>query len=78
MSCYEQSSFPVIHKIDNNGIFVLLKSENELDKQTNHFNLKSKYYNIYIFAFKPTCLLDSFQFISIRSCTKRQTLLTYV
>ena len=39
---YCTTSFPVIHKVGNVDIFVLLKFENKLDRGINHFNLNSK------------------------------------
>ena len=40
-----ESSFPVMHKVANFGIFVLLKFENALDGEINYFNFTSKYHN---------------------------------
>ena len=31
-----------MHKVGNVGIFVLLKFENKLDREINHFNFNSK------------------------------------
>ena len=33
-----ESSFPVIGQVSNFGIFVLLKFENKLDREINHFH----------------------------------------
>ena len=46
------SSFPVIHKVDNVGIFVLLKFENKLNVVIVHTNFISKHHDKYKFALK--------------------------
>ena len=38
-----RSSFPVIHKVGNVGIFVLPKFENKQNTVYNHFNFDSKH-----------------------------------
>ena len=40
-----QSSFPVIHKVGNIDIFVLLKFGNKLDVVISHINFISKQYD---------------------------------
>ena len=47
-----QSSFPVIYKAGNVGIFVLYKFENRLDRETCDFNYNSKYYGKFKFTLK--------------------------
>ena len=37
------SSFPVIHKVGNVGIFVFLKFENKLDREINSLNFNTKH-----------------------------------
>ena len=51
------SSFPVTHKVDNIGIFVLLKFENKLDIEINPFNFNSKHYDKCPFSLKLIGLL---------------------
>ena len=46
------SSFPMIHKVGNADIFVLLKFENKMDREINHFNYHSKHYDKYRSALK--------------------------
>ena len=41
------SSLPMIHKVGNAGIFVLVKFENKRDREINHFNYHSKHYDKY-------------------------------
>ena len=45
ISIFMLSSFPVIHKVGNVGIFVLLKFENKLDTVFGHFNFNSKHHD---------------------------------
>ena len=52
-----QSSFPVIHKVGNVGIFVLVKCETKLDKEINHFSFNSKHYKKCKFTLKLIGLL---------------------
>ena len=40
-----QSSFPVIHKVGNFGIFILLKFENKMDREISHFDFNSEYHD---------------------------------
>ena len=39
---YLDTSFPVIHKVDNVGIFVLLQFKNKSDTVISHINISSK------------------------------------
>ena len=39
------SSFPLIRKVGNVGIFVLLKFENTLNGEINYFNFNSKHHD---------------------------------
>ena len=41
----DDSSFPVMHRVGNVGIFVLLKFENEQDTVFGHFNFNSKHHD---------------------------------
>ena len=45
-----QSSFPVILKVGNVGIFVLLKFENKLDTVISHMNFNSIHHNKFKFV----------------------------
>ena len=65
-----ESSFAVIHKVGNFGIFVLLKFENASDEEINYFNFNSKYLD------KTPSALNCFQFIFIFSCTEMSPLPT--
>ena len=47
----QESSFPVIHKIGNVDMFVLLKFENKMDREIIDFNFNSKHCDKY-FALK--------------------------
>ena len=55
-----QSSFPLIHKVGNAGIFVLLKFENIVDREINQFNLSLKHYDKCKFVLKLIPLLYVF------------------
>ena len=68
----QQSSFPVMHKVDNVDIFVLLK--NKWDVVINHTNFISKHNDKWKFALKKFSACNNSQFISIRICTKMPTL----
>ena len=66
--------FPVIHKVDNVGIFALLKIYNKL-----HVEIVTSYSNVSLtnFNFINIQLSDNhFKFIFIRSCTMIPTLAT--
>ena len=41
---YTYLNLPVIHKVDDVGIFVLLKFENKMDREITQFNYKSKHH----------------------------------
>ena len=56
-SLMRHSSFPVIHKVGNVGIFVLLKFENKLNREISHFNFISKHYDKCKFALKLIWLI---------------------
>ena len=59
-----QSSFPVIHKVGNAGVFVLLKFENIVDREINQFNLSSEHHNKCKFVLIPIPLLNVFNLFS--------------
>ena len=60
----KHSRFPVIHKVGNGDIFLLLQLKNKEDRKISHFNMNSKQHD--------TC----FRFIPIRSCTNLPMLST--
>ena len=64
------ASFPVRHKIDNIGIFVLLKYENKLDNIAHHWNYHSKNYDKCKFLLKLIQVEAISNFFPFRSCTK--------
>ena len=46
-----QSSFAIIHKVDNVDIFVLLQIENILDREINHFSIQLKaFWKMYLLS----------------------------
>ena len=51
VACHQNYfSLPVIHKVGNVGIFVLLKFGNKIDTMINHFNFNSKHHDTYNFS----------------------------
>ena len=74
LKSWQQSSFSVIHKVANAGIFVLRKIESDLDTGISHFEFNSKYHDKH--DFKIDSALNTFLFISIRSCIQMQILPT--
>ena len=54
------SSFPEMHKISNVCIFVLLKIENKLDTEINHFTFNSKNHGKCEFVLKLIQLIQLF------------------
>ena len=74
LKSWEQSSFSVIHTVANAGIFVLRKIENDLDTDISHFKFNSKYHDKH--DFKIDSALNTFLFISVRSCIEMQILPT--
>ena len=63
--------FSAIHNVSKVNIFVLLKFENNLDRQINCFNYFSKNYDKYKFALKLILLLtviNLFQLEVVQKC----------
>ena len=74
LKSWQQSSFSVIHKVANAGIFVFVKIENILDTGISHFEFNSKCHDKH--EFKIDSALNTFLFISIQSCAEMRTLPT--
>ena len=69
------SSFPVIHKVGNIRIFLLLKFGKKLDREINHFNFNSKHYDKSKFTLKLIGLLTVFNLFPlevVQKCQDRQ------
>ena len=69
------SSFPVVYKVGNVHINVLLKFGNKLDRGINHFNFNSKHHDKCKFALKLIGLLTVFNLFPlevVQKCQDRQ------
>ena len=61
-------SFPVMHEVDNVGIYVLLKFKNNLDEEISHFSFNSKHHDKVIFALKLIWLLTVYNLEVAQKC----------
>ena len=64
------SSFPVIHKVGNIGIFVLLKFENKMEREIIHLNYNSEHHDKCKFVLKLIKLLTVSNFFPLEVVRK--------